>query len=405
MMEQTKEANDWQTVDHALRGIARRRAALDVEEARWLREAERLEIWKPLGMVGALDYCDRVLGYTPHAAKERLRVARALGELPLIEQAFAAGRLTFSSVRELTRVATAMSEHDWLDEVRGKSHREIEQAVAGLKHGDGPKSLRDPKARMHRLLLEVRADVFARLREIRTLLGSECGHHLDDSDLLAMLCDAAFDRTANTNEPSGRAKFQIALSLCPRCEHASQEARGELIPIDAAALSRARCDAQYIGSLDGDSPERATQDIPPSVVRFVWRRDRGRCQAPGCRSTIGIEIHHLCWRSEGGGHDPLNLCLLCSSCHLALHRGALALARSRDGTLSAARPNEPRDQCAELPSQARDALVALGWAPAIARGAVHEASSHLGSDTTIESLIREALRRCPKPTDRRQSAS
>jgi hypothetical protein len=167
---------------------------------------------------------------------------------------------------------------------------------------------------MHRLLLEVRADVFARLREIHTLLGNERGQHLDDSDLLATLCDAVFDRAANTNEPNGRAKFQIALSVCPRCDHASQEARGALIPIDAAALSRARCDAQHIGSLDGDSPERAYQDIPPSVVRLVWRRDCGRCQAPGCRSTIGIEIHHLRWRSDGGNHDPLNLCLLCILC-------------------------------------------------------------------------------------------
>ena len=35
---------DWRTVDRTLRGIARRRAALDVEEARWLYEAERLQI-------------------------------------------------------------------------------------------------------------------------------------------------------------------------------------------------------------------------------------------------------------------------------------------------------------------------------------------------------------------------
>ena len=54
---------DWQTVDRALRTIARRRAALDADEARWLREAEVLQIWHPLGMVSALDYMERVLGY------------------------------------------------------------------------------------------------------------------------------------------------------------------------------------------------------------------------------------------------------------------------------------------------------------------------------------------------------
>src|SRR4051812_23032909 len=39
----------WCTVDRALRTIALRRGALDADEARWLREAEGLEIWHPLG--------------------------------------------------------------------------------------------------------------------------------------------------------------------------------------------------------------------------------------------------------------------------------------------------------------------------------------------------------------------
>src|SRR5258705_6366073 len=106
---------DWRTVDRALRGIARRRAALDVEEARWLREAERLQIWRPLGMVSAIDYLERVLGYTPHTANERLRVARALGELPAVAEAFERGELGFSAVRELTRVATPETDASWRD--------------------------------------------------------------------------------------------------------------------------------------------------------------------------------------------------------------------------------------------------------------------------------------------------
>jgi hypothetical protein len=111
---------DWRTVDRALRDIARR-GALDGAEARWLREAERLEIWKPLGTVSALDYLERVLGYTPHAARERLRVARALADLPAIAESFEAGELPYSAVRELTRVATADTDLEWRDAALGKS--------------------------------------------------------------------------------------------------------------------------------------------------------------------------------------------------------------------------------------------------------------------------------------------
>ena len=60
---------DWRQVDRALRSIASRRAALDAEEARWLREAERLMIWQRLGFVSALDYMERALGYGPRAAR------------------------------------------------------------------------------------------------------------------------------------------------------------------------------------------------------------------------------------------------------------------------------------------------------------------------------------------------
>src|ERR1700748_3407477 len=96
----------WQTIDQALRRIASRRAALDAEEARWLREAERCQLWRELGMVSAIDYLERVFGYGPKAAQERMRTALALGELPVLTDALARGQLSYSAVRELTRVVT-----------------------------------------------------------------------------------------------------------------------------------------------------------------------------------------------------------------------------------------------------------------------------------------------------------
>ena len=49
-------------------------------------------------------------------------------------------------------------------------------------------------------------------------------------------------------------------------------------------------------------------------------------------------------------------------------------------------------------TQAKEALVGLGWKPAIAQAASAAASAALGMDATLERLIFEALRRCPKPT-------
>jgi len=49
-------------------------------------------------------------------------------------------------------------------------------------------------------------------------------------------------------------------------------------------------------------------------------------------------------------------------------------------------------------TQARDALVGLGWKIAIAGAAVDAAYAQVGSEVSIPTLIREALRRCPKPS-------
>ena len=154
----------WRTVDRALRAIKQRRAALDADEARWLREAEALQIWRPLGMVSALDYLERELGYAPRSAQDRLRVARALGDLPELTAALAGGELPFSAVRELTRVATPATEAAWVTAATGKNLRQIEELVADHRPGDHPDDPPDPEARTHVVRFELSAPTFALLR-------------------------------------------------------------------------------------------------------------------------------------------------------------------------------------------------------------------------------------------------
>ena len=54
------------------------------------------------------------LGIAMPAARERVRVARALRELPLLAGAFGEGRLSYSKVRAVTRVATQATEETLL---------------------------------------------------------------------------------------------------------------------------------------------------------------------------------------------------------------------------------------------------------------------------------------------------
>src|SRR5438094_222178 len=61
-------AYDWRQVDRTLRGLAIERARLDAEEARWLRVADKIQIWREVGCVSLLEYLERRLGYAPRCA-------------------------------------------------------------------------------------------------------------------------------------------------------------------------------------------------------------------------------------------------------------------------------------------------------------------------------------------------
>src|SRR5258706_1721151 len=318
--------SDWRVIDRALRTIARRRCALDADEARWLRDAEAVQIWKPLGMVSALDYCERVLGYGPRAAHDRLRVAKALGELPGMTEALASGELPFTAVRELTRVATPETESEWIDDACRKNVRQVEELVAGHKKGDRPTDPKDETLRKHVIVLEVDGAAFAEWREARTALEEEHGGYLDDSAFVKTLAAHVFEET----EPTGKARCQLAVTVCEKCKKGWQDGGGVRVPISAAAIARAECDAVRIGSLDAETPERAQQDIPPATARLVCHRDAGRCPVDGCLPAHRLQIHPIVHREHGGGHEPSNLVLVCSACHHAHHDGLLEITGTAD---------------------------------------------------------------------------
>src|ERR1043166_1916202 len=235
--EPRHEGADWRTVDSALRTIRRKRSGLDAEEMYWLREAETLQIWRDFGMGSALDYLERVLNYATRTAQDRLRVARALGSLPQLTAALSSDELAFSAVRALTRVATADTEAVWITAVHGKNMREIDEMVAYRRPGDRPDDPPDPEARTHIVRFELNAETFALLRQARMVLDDEHGTNLPDDDFVATLCHAVLDGAPQT-ATTGRAKFQIAVTVCQRCRQGWQEGAGAQGPLDDAAVDR-----------------------------------------------------------------------------------------------------------------------------------------------------------------------
>ena len=69
----------------------------------------------------------------PRAAREHVRVARRLPELPLVHEAFARGELSYSKVRALTRIAEPDSEEELVELARAMTASQLERAVRAYR--------------------------------------------------------------------------------------------------------------------------------------------------------------------------------------------------------------------------------------------------------------------------------
>jgi hypothetical protein len=138
--EHEQEASTWMRAHQALSRLARERAAADAEEGRWLLAALRSATHAHLGFGSFSEYIERSFGYKPRSTQEKLRVAEALEEPPLLTRALEQGTVRWSAVRELTRAAVPENEREWLAMAEGKSVRQLEKLVAGKSPGDDPSS-------------------------------------------------------------------------------------------------------------------------------------------------------------------------------------------------------------------------------------------------------------------------
>ena len=93
--------------------IALLAAQVDVGTHRLLtciRRFDESEEWGRQGARTCADWLAWRIGLNPGAAREKVRVARALGKFPAIDRTMAAGKLSYAKVRALTRIATGANE-------------------------------------------------------------------------------------------------------------------------------------------------------------------------------------------------------------------------------------------------------------------------------------------------------
>jgi hypothetical protein len=352
--------------------IAELSAHLDAATARLLdliREFDARGGWE--GARSCADWLSWRVGLDLGAARERVRVARALGELPLLSAALARGELSYSKVRALTRVATPDTEARLLAVGRAGTAAHVEKIVRGWRYVDRQIEAREAKARHRARTLQVYTDADGMV-VVRGRLGPEAGA------VLVRALDAAREaqyqplRTAGDSADPPTADQQRADALALVAETALEHGLGAdprseryqvVVHVDAAALAdpgqpgqsvledgvrvsaetsrRLACEATRVlmrHAGDGSVLDvgRRTRTIPPALRRALEARDRG-CRFPGCR-VRHAQGHHLQHWANGGPTRLANLALLCRRHHRAVHEDGYTLVRDADGTLHFSTP-------------------------------------------------------------------
>jgi hypothetical protein len=367
--------------------IAELSAHLDAATARLLdliREFDARAGWNT-GFLSCAAWLSWRVGLDPGAARERVRVARALGTLPRLAQALAHGELSYAKVRALTRVATGDTEERLLAVGRSGTAEHVERIVRGWRRVDRIAEARETARRHKSRALHVYQDedgmvvVRGRLEpEVGALLmqalaaGREALYQKaranekasasetqtdppdvsaetstigqQQADALALLAETALHHGLDPGAPGER--YQVVVHVdAPALADPDQPGQSVLeegTHVSAETSRRLACDAsRVVMQHDGDGHlveiGARTRTIPPALRRALHHRDRG-CRFPGCGVHYG-QGHHLHHWAHGGPTTLSNLALLCRRHHRAVHEDGYQVDRQSDGTLRFLRPD------------------------------------------------------------------
>ncbi|MGS0688952.1 DUF222 domain-containing protein, partial [Nakamurella sp. GG22] len=331
-------------------------AGLAASTGGWLRliaEFDRRKGWAQWGIKSCAHWLAWACSVAPGAAREYVRVASALVSLPLLDAAFAAGRLSYSKVRAATRVADRVPESTLLEQALVHTAAQLERLVRAYRKVDGTGTAQQHRRRARwffdedgmlvltaRLPADEGAVLVAALEQaddsgdsgsepdalmamVHTALAAgPVDSSGDDRHLLVLHADAAVLTGAaqdGTDDPG--------VGVC-RVEHGPG--------VDRGTARRIACDAALVALINSAVPGeqlrlgRKTRKISPGLRRALRIRDGG-CRFPGCHRIRHLEAHHVVHWLFGGLTDLDNLVLLCRAHHMSVHEDGFTVTPAPDG--------------------------------------------------------------------------
>ena len=351
------------------------------------------------------------VGLSLGAARQQVRVARALPMLPRISEAFRAGAMSYSKVRAITRIAEPDNEEMLLDWALDGTASQVERLVRSYRRANPTEENERAEEQQRSRGLVTFFDDDGML-VVRGRLAPEQGALLmkalevaeeelwageDGSAEPSPATDTApaTDPAPKTDAGQRRADALARVAEQSLAEDASEPARGDrfqvVVHVDAEVLAdpeadgrcdladgpvmaaqtarRLACDANVCEMHHGSEGEltagRKTRVVSTTLRRALRARDGTRCVFPGC-TCRGVDAHHVKHWAEGGATVLSNIASLCRAHHVLVHEGGFRMEALPGGRFVFLRPDgQPLVAAPPLPTVVPDPVKSLTarWLP------------------------------------------
>ncbi len=383
-------ADDTHALGESIAALAGRIHAATYELLVMLAEFDARNGWNT-GFLSCAHWLHWRTGIDLGAAREKVRVARALPALPRVSAEMQRGRLSYAKVRALTRAATPDNEQALVDFALSGTAAHVERFVRGWRRVDAVSDRPTDEARhlarslstwvdddgmvvirgrltpevgaLVQRAIEAAADVLLRDSVSAAKDGGmadEVNHAQRRADALALIAETALSSSLDAGSAGDR--YQVVVHVSAETPNAGgQEAAIEVdhgaLHVSAETSRRLACDASVVriahdasgGVLDVG---RKTRTIPPSIRRALAARDTG-CRFPGCTARR-CDAHHIESWANGGATSVDNLVLLCRRHHRAVHEGGFVVQSTGDRQFEFIAPSGipiPSSPSAPLPAE------------------------------------------------------
>ena len=323
-----------------------------------IHEFDEQGYWELPGLCSCAHWLNLKCGIGMNAAREKVRVAHALAELPKISEAFEKGELSYSKARAMTRIADKDNEDFLLMIARHGTAWHMEKLVAKYSRA---KRLQETDAANEQhasrelsyfydddgaLVINARLPAEQGALIVKALeMAMDRQFHADNvsaetsehetlparrADAMAEVAETYLN--AEPTRTSTADRYQVVVHVTAETSHIEDGPH-----VSAETSRRIACDCSIVKFTRDEKGEplsigRKSRAIPPAIRRTLRFRDGG-CRFPGCTNTHFVDGHHIKHWADGGETSLNNLVQLCRHHHRLVHEGGFNCERTTSGKI------------------------------------------------------------------------